>query len=265
VCCFQQFQIKGSGMRFILALAVGAVCVGLSLTAASADRPKTGSIQGSVNFCQKGGVEGMQVYIPGLPYVVITGEDGRFQLRDLPEGKYDLHYRLDGRLLNRNVGVHVSGNQVSNLSAISFCDPTVATTEPVSMQSATVPVPAEKACDAGSLDPACQDADGDGVSAALDCDDKNPKTHPGAIELCDGVDNNCNGQIDENASVFVLHGIGMCQAGQVVIQRCKDGFGDCDGQATNGCEMDINNDVEHCGSCNNSCTPTEICVTGDCI
>jgi hypothetical protein len=265
VCCFKQFQIKGSGMRFILALAVGAVCVGLSLTAASADRPKTGSIQGSVNFCQKGGVEGMQVYIPGLPYVVITGEDGRFQLRDLPEGKYDLHYRLDGRLLNRNVGVHVSGNQVSNLSAISFCDPTVATTEPVSMQSATVSVPAEKACDAGSLDPACQDADGDGVSAALDCDDKNPKTHPGAIELCDGVDNNCNGQIDENASVFVLHGIGMCQAGQVVIQRCKDGFGDCDGQATNGCEMDINNDVEHCGSCNNSCTPTEICVTGDCI
>lgn len=252
-------------MRLIFALAVGTVCVGLSLTAASADRPKTGSIQGSVNFCQKGGVEGMQVYIPGLPYVVITGEDGRFQLSDLPEGKYDLHYRLGGRLLNQNSGVMVSENQVSNLSVISFCDPTVTTTGPDSVQSATVPVPAEKACDAGSLDPACQDADGDGVSAALDCDDNNPKTHPGAIELCDGQDNNCNGQIDENASVFVLQGIGMCQAGNVVIQSCKKGFDDCDGQVENGCEVDINNEVEHCGSCTNSCTPTQICVAGDCL
>ena len=54
-------------MRLIFALAVGTVCVGLSLTAASADRPKTGSIQGSVNFCKKGGVEGMR---PGRTQIV---------------------------------------------------------------------------------------------------------------------------------------------------------------------------------------------------
>ena len=30
-----------------------------------------------------------------------------------------------------------------------------------------------------------------------DCDDIDPARHPGALEVCDGVDNNCNGEIDE--------------------------------------------------------------------
>jgi len=35
------------------------------------------------------------------------------------------------------------------------------------------------------------------VSNNLDCDDTAPAINPGAAEICDGVDNNCNGQVDE--------------------------------------------------------------------
>ena len=63
-------------------------------------------------------------------------------------------------------------------------------------------------CDDGNDDPndgcdGCMivenDLDGDGYSVAQgDCDDNNANVYPGALELCDQVDNNCNGGIDEN-------------------------------------------------------------------
>ncbi len=39
------------------------------------------------------------------------------------------------------------------------------------------------------------DYDGDGVSAASDCDDFDPQTYPGAPEQCDLKDNDCDGQL----------------------------------------------------------------------
>ncbi len=35
------------------------------------------------------------------------------------------------------------------------------------------------------------------VRDATDCDDLRPEVHPQAVELCDGLDNNCNGAIDD--------------------------------------------------------------------
>ena len=43
----------------------------------------------------------------------------------------------------------------------------------------------------------CTDADGDGFCQQADCDDGNVAVHPGAAEVCNGIDDNCNGQVDE--------------------------------------------------------------------
>jgi hypothetical protein len=68
--------------------------------------------------------------------------------------------------------------------------------------------------------PSCvdnDDADRDGVTpAGGDCDDGNDAIHPGATEVCDEVDNDCDGQIDEDAQ----------DTQQWFSDRDGDGFGD---------------------------------------
>jgi MYXO-CTERM domain-containing protein len=51
---------------------------------------------------------------------------------------------------------------------------------------------------------ACIDVDGDGHASKKcpslpgdDCDDSDPNVHPGALELCNGKDDNCDGNVDE--------------------------------------------------------------------
>ena len=44
------------------------------------------------------------------------------------------------------------------------------------------------------------DADDDGYPASEDCDDNNPSVSPQNIEICDGIDNNCDGFVDEDVT-----------------------------------------------------------------
>ena len=53
--------------------------------------------------------------------------------------------------------------------------------------------------DGGGSGSGPNDADGDGFSASEDCDDGNSDIHPGAAELCNGVDDDCDEVVDEDA------------------------------------------------------------------
>ncbi len=51
-----------------------------------------------------------------------------------------------------------------------------------------------------STDTATVDMDGDGAAEDVDCDDNDATAYPGAPETCDGVDDDCDGAIDEDAT-----------------------------------------------------------------
>ncbi len=54
------------------------------------------------------------------------------------------------------------------------------------------------------------DLDGDGFNSEEDCDDNDNGSYPGAVETCDGSDNNCDGAVDEagatGESTFYMDG-----------------------------------------------------------
>ena len=57
----------------------------------------------------------------------------------------------------------------------------------------------EEPIDTGEvIDPLTLDEDGDGVTAADDCNDGDDSVFPGADEVCDGADQDCDGAIDES-------------------------------------------------------------------
>jgi hypothetical protein len=108
--------------------------------------------------------------------------------------------------------------------------------------------------------PACIDRDGDGYGegercAGPDCDDDDPRVLPGAPELCDGRDNDCDGISDEgtaDAPCTLVRGI--CASARA---QCVDGAYDtCDGP--DGPDLarygsDFERDETRCDGLDNDC------------
>lgn len=119
----------------------------------------------------------------------------------------------------------------------------------------------------------CSDNDGDGYGVGTgclgpDCDDTDVSINPAAGEVCDGVDNNCDGEVDESGASGEItwyvdadgDGWGDTSAATIVACDPPDGYvatsGDCDDNASSiypgavevvGDEVDQNCDgVETC-------------------
>ena len=65
-----------------------------------------------------------------------------------------------------------------------------------------------------------EDSDDDGWPDSVDCNVYNPSVFPGAQEVCNGLDSDCDGRVDE------------------AMELCGDGSdNDCDAQVDEGCGL----------------------------
>ncbi len=84
--------------------------------------------------------------------------------------------------------------------------------------------------------PEDSDPDEDGVPAGEDCDETDPTRHPGAPEVCNGVDDDCNEMVDDgdpSEMCAMDPSGGVCMEGRC---GCPDGTYDLDRDTSNGCE-----------------------------
>ena len=51
----------------------------------------------------------------------------------------------------------------------------------------------------------------------------------------------------------------------VKLKSCPSNKGNCDGKASNGCEIDLNSNDNNCGACGKSCTGGKQCSQGKCV
>ena len=106
-------------------------------------------------------------------------------------------------------------------------------------------------CSSGRCVSATGDGDGDGFPGKDDCNDADRSVHPGAQEVCNGTDDDCDGEIDEgfdaDADGWVSCAIGAkvadCDDDDALInpgaqEVCNGKDDDCDGKIDEGFDKD---------------------------
>ncbi len=129
------------------------------------------------------------------------------------------------------------------------------------------PCTVRERCDVGSriciYDLLDGDEDGEPARACggADCNDVDPGITPGAPELCDGMDNNCDGRVDEatpNCGRGTVCRNGGCECTSVAL-----GFQVCRNNSVTSC-VDVRSDDQACGRTCMPCSAGTHCVDSRC-
>lgn len=122
----------------------------------------------------------------------------------------------------------------------------------------------------GACGAACMPANGVGTCATGAC----------AITTCNPGFGDCDSMVAtgcEQSLTTLAHcgGCGVtcalpnatatCTTGTCEVDTCSAERGNCDGIAANGCEVDLDRDDNHCGTCGNACDPGDRCRFGRCF
>jgi hypothetical protein len=98
-------------------------------------------------------------------------------------------------------------------------------------------------------------------AGATTCADSTTMSTP----VCDGQGNVAQSQTSCSS---VANGTGTCNQGICEVASCNPGYANCDGQFSTGCETNLNNSVQNCGTCGHPCGPvtnaTAFCSSGTC-
>ena len=167
-----------------------------------------GLVGSAINDWGSAGPDTPLTYLGNGQYEVnVTFTDGEFKFRE--NNDWAMNYGDNGADGTLDVnGENIAVTAGDYLVSVNWLDMTYTLQQSEYCGDGIVSVELGEECDDGNDDPndgcdGCMivenDLDGDGYSVAQgDCDDNNANVYPGALELCDQVDNNCNGGIDEN-------------------------------------------------------------------
>lgn len=154
---------------------------------------RLGAIKGKIyNWMTTKPVGGVTVLALPLGSATTTDRDGSFVISDLHPGSYTLMFIRSDYEIGVEI-VSVANGQVVDLGILGLLPECI-------------------------LVKFYQDSDGDGFGSANnyvedcyapfgyvgnsnDCNDSDIQVHPGAVELCNGIDENCDGQIDEGVKL----------------------------------------------------------------
>jgi hypothetical protein len=104
----------------------------------------------------------------------------------------------------------------------------------------------------------CQNPGAGFVTNGLDCNDQNNAIHPGAVEICDGVDNDCVGGIDDGLTFVTYYtdqdgdGVGTGN-GQSLCQNPGAGFVTLGGDCNDNDDQIYPGAIEICDGIDNNC------------